>query len=744
MLAARHQSDKETSDAPLALDRPGAIALGLLWVALVLVLWFGLFVGSMRASVPRTEAIDLDGYLLPKFEYAAQEVAAGRLPLWNPFEYAGLPLLGAGQSAVLYPPRIVLFGVLPPTAAFHGYMVLHYLLLGVGAFVCLRVLGCGWPGAALGAVAIAFQPLMLQGHYHPMRMPNFAWVPLVLAAFVRTLERPGRGPVVGLAAALALEVLAGYPEWVVDTVVALVLVWPFVAGDVARRGSGLLRGSVLAAAAMLAAALLTAPHWIPLLDMARASARAPGRFVFMEGTPFDVSAFGSGARAWVAALSLLTYLPALAWVTLAWGLAVPGARHRPAMLALLAVAHAGPSLLDTVPPFSFFRGPLCWASIAHLPLGLLAAQGLDRVVALLAPGATRPSAREVAAGAVALAVVVPLSAGRALLWLGIGMAALLAARGRGRRARSAAVVVALVSALGAVWTHLPPGVPAGLPHRWAAGVPVLPDLGVAAARGDEIRRACGLTGGGRVLAPLDTWRGVPVAARLPAVQGYPESLPPARMTRLLEAAGLAPQTAWPLDRARLPEAGPVLDLLDVRCVVAEAGEETPWRTLGYAPRATLGDGRVAWTRAGAAAFVPAGLRAVADESAALASVRAPGFTAAREIVLEPGAPAGGPGEGGRVEEVGDAVPGRLRFRVEAPEGGWLVVSENWFPGWQARVDGRPATVIRADYTLLAVRLDPGARAVELWYRPPAFALALGLALGGATLLAGLALVGTRR
>jgi hypothetical protein len=366
------------------------------------------------------------------------------------------------------------------------------------------------------------------------------------------------------------------------------------------------------------------------------------------------------------------------------------------------------------------------------------------VVALLAPGATRPSAREVAAGAVALAVVVPLSAVRALLWLGVGVAALLAARGRRPLARNAGVVVALASALGAVWTHLPPGAPAGLPHRFAAGVPTLPDLAVAAARGDEIRRACGLAGSGRVLAPLDTWRGVPVAARLAAVQGYPESLPPARMTHLLEAAGLAPQTVWPLDRARLPEAGPVLDLLDVRCVVTEPGEETPWRALGYAPRATLADGRVAGARAGAAAFVPATLRPVADESAALAAVRAPGFAAAREIVLEPGAPAGAPDAGGRVEEVGDAVPGRFRFRVEAPGGGWLVVSENWFPGWRARVDGRPAAVVRADYTLLAVRLDPGARAVELWYRPPAFALALGLALGGATLVAGLALVGARR
>jgi hypothetical protein len=70
-----------------------------------------------------------------------------------------------------------------------------------------------------------------------------------------------------------------------------------------------------------------------------------------------------------------------------------------------------------------------------------------------------------------------------------------------------------------------------------------------------------------------------------------------------------------------------------------------------------------------------------------------------------------------------ATPARVRYlspreiRVDldapAPPGSALVISENWYPGWSARVDGQAATVARADYTLIGVPLTAGARRIEL-------------------------------
>ena len=48
----------------------------------------------------------------------------------------------------------------------------------------------------------------------------------------------------------------------------------------------------------------------------------------------------------------------------------------------------------------------------------------------------------------------------------------------------------------------------------------------------------------------------------------------------------------------------------------------------------------------------------------------------------------------------------------APKGSALVVSENFYPGWNATVDGKAVTVERADLVLMSVPLQEGARRVE--------------------------------
>lgn len=67
-------------------------------------------------------------------------------------------------------------------------------------------------------------------------------------------------------------------------------------------------------------------------------------------------------------------------------------------------------------------------------------------------------------------------------------------------------------------------------------------------------------------------------------------------------------------------------------------------------------------------------------------------------------------------------PGKVRINLSAPApaGAALVVSENYFPGWLAAVDGKPARLGRADYSLIGVELPTGARSVELTFTSPAY------------------------
>jgi uncharacterized membrane protein YfhO len=47
----------------------------------------------------------------------------------------------------------------------------------------------------------------------------------------------------------------------------------------------------------------------------------------------------------------------------------------------------------------------------------------------------------------------------------------------------------------------------------------------------------------------------------------------------------------------------------------------------------------------------------------------------------------------------------------------LVLSDNWYPGWQATLDGRPIEVLRADAAIQAVAIPAGPHRIEMRYRP---------------------------
>ena len=63
----------------------------------------------------------------------------------------------------------------------------------------------------------------------------------------------------------------------------------------------------------------------------------------------------------------------------------------------------------------------------------------------------------------------------------------------------------------------------------------------------------------------------------------------------------------------------------------------------------------------------------------------------------------------------------LDLSAPAPAGAALVVSENYYPGWTARVNDRDAApVVRADYTFIGVPLPAGATRVSLDFHDPAY------------------------
>ncbi|PYP32439.1 MAG: hypothetical protein DMD49_05895, partial [Gemmatimonadetes bacterium] len=67
-------------------------------------------------------------------------------------------------------------------------------------------------------------------------------------------------------------------------------------------------------------------------------------------------------------------------------------------------------------------------------------------------------------------------------------------------------------------------------------------------------------------------------------------------------------------------------------------------------------------------------------------------------------------------------PGRMTVALDPapPAPSYLLIAENWYPDWRAQADGRPAPVVRGDYSLLVVPIAAGTRAVELSFHSSAY------------------------
>jgi hypothetical protein len=206
---------------------------------------------------------------------------------------------------------------------------------------------------------------------------------------------------------------------------------------------------------------------------------------------------------------------------------------------------------------------------------------------------------------------------------------------------------------------------------------------------------------------------------------------------LLGAPG-APGTLieFPLSRA--------LDLVGARYVLTPA-DDLPAQ---YVPRLEVGGIRV-FENVGALprAFVVHRLRHVAGDDAALAWLRSGESDLRGEAVVsgDSGAPRlEGTGEGWASvrDDTGDRVV--VDCRLKAP--GCLILADQYYPGWEAMVDERPAQVLRVDYALRGVAVDGGEHEVEFRFRPASFrwgvrTSVLGL---GALALAGVAVLRRRR
>jgi len=730
--------------------------------------------------------------------FEARELSAGRLPLWNPYTYSGAPFWADIQSAILYPISLLtllvsgLWGY--SLFALEVEAVVHFWLAGTFTYLFVRRTTRQRSAALFSAVVFTFGGYLTGYPSQQLAvLETVVWLPLLLYFTDRALvDRSGETPhhrsslpntlAAGLVWGLAL--LAGHPQSAMFAFYTLILYGVFLIlaypripdaqppnpetdpqtnGDTRQPPTSysLLPTSLrplLALVLIIAIGLgLAAVAWLPGLEYMRLSVRAAGLYEEMSGgfplyDPIQMLLPGSVSfysPLYVGVLPLLLGV----WAALAlrrrettfWGALGAGA---------FLLSFGGETFLYSpfyllVPGFSIFRGQERAAFVVSFALAVLAGYGFKyQIINGKSPlSRFRSALGWLLVGAIGVDVLFFYalnSAGwqddspfnallRQSLWLtimlGLIWAAMQIARhwpqtARTDRAQQKARPVFVpstfltISYLAIVTLDLftvnwKTNVYPSLPEEQTA-VPAVVQAIRQNASSDEVFRVYNeyriYENYGVPYQLEDGWGASPLR-----LARYDELYRSLRMERVWELLNTAYVITW---REELYAPSEII-------YQEPASDDVTYvhRLNEVAPRAWL----VYQTQE-------------IDEEDTLAQLDAFDFDPAQVALVPAGTslsletPAG---EAKGHVEITHQTPSSLALKVTTPTDGLLVLSEVYYPGWQAIVDGKSTPILRVNYVLRGVPVPAGEHEVEFSYRPATFmwgAIISGITLGIVTIL----------
>jgi hypothetical protein len=730
---------------------------------------------------------DLFRVYFPLKAYWSQRVRAGEWPTWFPFDGLGEPFLPLAFASPLHPASVLYLALSPPVAT---------MVLSLAAFVLAvwgterlgRELGLGRGPSLMAGVAFAFSGYMLGITNNFAYLFAAATVPLALESALRLRARVTPARVLWAAMVLASILLAGDPQCFAVTA-GLVGVGALLTLRVSPRAALAMIGSVLLSV------LLAAPQWAPAwasltgstvvrqtLDVSQTWSLHPAQLLdFLLGptvllAPVDRFTeyasrgwleFGQG-DGWVPSVALATPFAMLAafgaWTgqhrrlgRLALGLALAVlllafGKHLPLYRWVYALA----------PPWRPFRYPVKLLPFFALGVAVAAAAGAGSIRSLVR---RRRLAVLVGASAVVLLVLAASEAFTGTLGARLTskaphaaeLAPLLGhllARAFGLAALSLGLFWALLRY--ARWRPLVLGVTA---IGWAQVVlPVLPALEHAEPALVEVPRAFpqAVLSRNAALEPLAARRTTSLLPAFPLTEH--SGLSRVEIMSAAHLATLAPVSPalWGIEGAEryLPTVSDRFDALrssalwltrysplySVRYAAVEASSflkmgGSASLAIAELPEldAMLLENRGAVPRAYLARAI-----CVPGPAEALRWVHEPRRDLQAEAVVECGET---PGEDAPAGERGSVrvlpgTPERASYEVVARVPSLLVLTDAWYVGWSAEVDGQPRPILRTNFAVRGIRVEPGSHRVLLTYIAPGWRT--GLVIFALTLAAWLA------
>jgi uncharacterized membrane protein YfhO len=187
---------------------------------------------------------------------------------------------------------------------------------------------------------------------------------------------------------------------------------------------------------------------------------------------------------------------------------------------------------------------------------------------------------------------------------------------------------------------------------------------------------------------------------------------------------------------------PLVDLLNVKYALSPADVQAPGWSRVYDADLRIYQRRDPLPRA----WIASTAEMITDDATILTRLAQPGFDPRQTVMVEQppleslgttGADPAGQVSLDRYEN------NHLALTTSMKRDGWLVLSEIFYPGWTATIDGMPANLYRANYILRAIPVPAGQHRIELNFMPLSFVIGAAISLISIIALLGVAVAARR-
>ncbi len=177
------------------------------------------YFGYVPGSIPnKGQYFDVIQEIYPWKTLVVSELKNGRLPLWNPYNFSGTPLLANFQSQVMSP-LTILYMVLPQTLAWTIILILQPILGAVFVYLYMQKIGKSQPASMISAVAWNFSGFASVWMEFTTIWHTIVWLPFFLYMIEDMIGVSRLKPlhILGLSFGVYCSLTAGHPQDFINT-----------------------------------------------------------------------------------------------------------------------------------------------------------------------------------------------------------------------------------------------------------------------------------------------------------------------------------------------------------------------------------------------------------------------------------------------------------------------------------------------------------------------------------------------